>query len=104
LTIDFCTVELYLTITSGLVLLHPHRGDSTLAVTVLVASALSVVVTVVTAPTVVSARTVAFVHPAAVAPPLVGTAPLLLARTTVVSAITTAVIATGLGALTAIAR
>jgi hypothetical protein len=74
-------------------------------VTVPVVSALSVAVTAATAPTVVIVQTEVFALLAVAAPLLVASAELLPVRMTVASAITTAVTATGQGALlTATAR
>lgn len=84
---------------SGPVRLLRHHGGLTPAVTVPVASALSVAATVATVPTVVvTVQTEVFALLAAAAPLLVASAELLLARTTAASATTTAVTATGQGA------
>ena len=63
-----------LTSYSGPVRLLRHHGDSTLAVTVPVVSALSVAVTAATAPTVVIVQTEVFALLAVVAPLLVASA------------------------------
>jgi hypothetical protein len=94
-----------LTSYSGPVRLLRHHGDSTLAVTVPVVSALSVVVTAATAPTVVIVQTEVFALLAVVAPLLVASVELLPERMTVASATMTAVTVIGQGALlTATAR
>ena len=94
-----------LTSYSGPVRLLRHHGDSTLAVTVPVVSALSVAVTAATAPTVVIVQTEVFALLAVVAPLLVASVELLPERMTVASATMTVVTVIGQGALlTATAR